>query len=277
MSAFAVTAGGVTLRGDDDGRGPAILMLHGLSATRRYVVHGSTALERDGYRVIAYDARGHGESSPAPSPDDYRYDQMAADAVRVLDDRGVQQAALVGMSMGSAVAAAVALGHPDRVQALVAITPAHLGAPTADPGRWERLAVGLEHGGPDGFVQAYGDPGVDPASLTLIRTVMRQRLARHAHPGAVAAALRATPRGAAFDGDQALTGITCPTLVIGSRDRLDPEHPLRVAERWADIIPAAEFVVEDDSESPLAWRGGTLSRVIAGFLAGAGMTPHAMR
>jgi len=277
VSAFAVTAGGVTLRGDDDGRGPAILMLHGLSATRRYVVHGSTALERDGYRVIAYDARGHGESSPAPSPDDYRYDQMAADAVRVLDDRGVQQAALVGMSMGSAVAAAVALGHPDRVQALVAITPAHLGAPTADPARWERLAVGLEHGGPDGFVQAYGDPGVDPASLTLIRTVMRQRLARHAHPGAVAAALRATPRGAAFDGEQALAGITCPTLVIGSRDRLDPEHPLRVAERWADIIPGAEFVVEDDSESPLAWRGGTLSRVIAGFLAGAGMTPHAMR
>ena len=277
MSAFEVRVDGVTLRGDDDGSGPAILMLHGLSATRRYVVHGSSALERDGYRVIAYDSRGHGESSPAPTPDDYRYDQLAADAVRVLDDRGVDRAALVGMSMGAAVAAAVALGHPERVQALVAVTPAHLGAPAREPARWDRLAQGLEDGGPDGFVEAYGDPGVDASSLALIRTVMRQRLARHAHPDAVAAALRCTPRGAAFDGEQALAAISCPTLVIGSRDRLDPEHPLATAERWARIVPGAEFAVEDDGESPLAWRGGTLSRVIAGFLAGAGMTPRATR
>jgi len=277
VSAFEVAGDGVSLRGDDEGEGPAILMLHGLSATRRYVVHGSTALERDGYRVITYDARGHGESSPAPAPDDYRYAQLADDALRVLDDRGVAQAALVGMSMGAAVAAAVALGHPDRVMALVAVTPAHLGVPTREPARWDRLAAGLEDSGPDGFVQAYGDPGVDPSSLELIRTVMRQRMARHAHPDAVAAALRCTPRGAAFDGEQALAAITCPTLVLGSRDRLDPEHPLRTAETWAGIIPGAELVVEDDSESPLAWRGGTLSRVIAGFLAGAGVTPRATR
>lgn len=277
MSAFEVAGAGVTLRGDDEGAGPAILMLHGLSATRRYVVHGSTALEHDGYRVITYDSRGHGESSPAPTPDDYHYAQLADDAVRVLDDRGVAQAALVGMSMGAAVAAAVALGHPDRVLALVAVTPAHLGVPAREPARWDRLAAGLEDGGPDGFVQAYGDPGVDPASLDLIRTVMRQRLARHAHPHAVAAALRCTARGAAFDGEQALAAITCPTLVLGSRDRLDPEHPLRTAERWAGIIPGAQLVVEHDAESPLAWRGGTLSRVIAGFLAGAGVTPRATR
>ena len=277
MSAFEVASGGVTLRGDDDGQGPAILLLHGLTATRRYVVHGSTALERDGYRVIAYDSRGHGESSPAPAPDDYRYDQLADDAVRVLDDRGVAQAALVGMSMGAAVAAAVALGHPDRVQALVAVTPAQLGVPAREPARWDRLAQGLEDGGPDGFVQAYGDPGVDPSSLRLIHTVMRQRLSRHAHPDAVADALRCTPRGAAFHGEQAIAGITCPALVVGSRDRLDPEHPLRTAERWAEVIPGATLMVEDDAESPLAWRGGSLSRAIAGFLVGAGMTPHATR
>ena len=199
------------------------------------------------------------------------------DAVAVLDDRGVDRAAVIGMSMGAAVGAALALSHPHRVRALVAITPAHLGTPTRDPDRWARLAEGLETGGPEGFVQAYGDPGVDRKSLDLIRTVMRQRLARHAQPQAVAAALRATPRGAAFAGDQALAGIACPTLVIGSRDRLDPEHPLRIAERWAEVIPGAEFTVEDDAESPLAWRGGTLSRVIAGFLAGAGMTPRATR
>ena len=119
MTTFAVDGDGVTLHGEDSGVGPAVLLLHGLSATRRYVLHGSTALEREGYRVIAYDSRGHGDSSPAPSPGDYRYDQLAADALRVLDARGVDRAALVGMSMGSAVAAAVALDHPDRVTALL--------------------------------------------------------------------------------------------------------------------------------------------------------------
>lgn len=277
MSRFTLQGQGVVLEGDDDGHGPAVLLLHGLSATRRYVLHGSTALVRDGFRVISYDSRGHGESSAAASPADYRYDQLAADCIRVLDDRGVEQAALVGMSMGSAVAAAVALAHPDRVRALVAITPAHLGMPAREPDRWERLATGLERGGPEGFVQAYGDPGVPAESLELIRTVMRQRMARHAHPDAVAAALRTTPAGAAFPGEQALTGITCPTLVVGSRDRLDPEHPLRIAERWAQLIPGAVLVLEDEGQSPLAWRGGSLSREIAAFLAAAGVNPPAMR
>ena len=267
MTAFEVREGGVTLHGDDDGDGPPVLLLHGLSATRRYVLHGSNALQRDGFRVIAYDSRGHGQSTPAASPADYRYDQLVTDAVAVLDDRGVDRAAVIGMSMGAAVGAALALSHPHRVRALVAITPAHLGTPTRDPDRWARLAEGLETGGPEGFVQAYGDPGVDQKSLDLIRTVMRQRMARHENPVAVAHALRATPMGAAFDSEQALSGIACPTLVIGSRDRLDPEHPLLIAERWAELIPGATFMVEDASQSPLAWRGGSLSREIAAFLA----------
>jgi pimeloyl-ACP methyl ester carboxylesterase len=277
MSAFEVEGGGVTLRGDDDGDGAPIVVLHGLSATRRYVLHGSTALVRDGYRLIAYDSRGHGESGPAPAPGAYDYATLVDDAVRVMDARGVESAAVVGMSMGSAVGAALALGHPGRVRALVAVTPAHLGAPTLDPGRWERLAAGLERGGADGFVEAYGDPGVPPASLDLIRTVMRQRMSRHASPTAVATALRATPAGAAFDGEDALRDITCPTLVVGSHDRLDPEHPRWIAERWAGIIPGAALIVEDADESPLAWRGGSLSRVIAEFLSGVGVPPRATR
>ncbi len=274
MTAFSVEGGGVTLHGDDGGGGgAAILLLHGLSATRRYVLHGSTALVAEGYRLIAYDSRGHGESSPAPSPAAYDYATLMSDAMRVLDDRGVERAVLVGMSMGAAVAAAAALAYPDRVRALVAITPGHLGTPTSDPARWQRLAAGLETGGADGFVNAYGDPGVPPTSLDLIRTVMRQRMSRHLYPSAVADALRHTTADAAFDGEDALCAITCPTLVIGSRDRLDPDHPMRTAERLAQLIPGAALMVEDDGQSPLAWRGGSLSRAIADFLVGVPAEP----
>ncbi|MGE0068032.1 MAG: alpha/beta hydrolase, partial [Solirubrobacterales bacterium] len=50
-----------TVRGELAGEGAAIVLCHGITATRRYVVHGSRSLERAGHRVVSYDARGHGE------------------------------------------------------------------------------------------------------------------------------------------------------------------------------------------------------------------------
>ena len=89
---FTIQSGGVTLSADESGEGPPVLLLHGLTATRRYVVMGSRMLERSGHRVIKYDARAHGHSSPAPSPDAYTYDLLADDAIAVLDARGVERA-----------------------------------------------------------------------------------------------------------------------------------------------------------------------------------------
>ena len=66
---IAVSGPAGELRGDGDGEGPALLLLHGLTATRRYVVHGSRTLARRGYRTIAYDARGSwGDRESAPAP-----------------------------------------------------------------------------------------------------------------------------------------------------------------------------------------------------------------
>ena len=75
---FRIDADGVTLAGEEAGEGSPVVLLHGLTATRRYVVMGSRALERSGHRVIAYDARAHGQSDPAPRPDDYGYERAGA-------------------------------------------------------------------------------------------------------------------------------------------------------------------------------------------------------
>lgn len=99
-----------------------------------------------------------------------------------------------------------------------------------------------------------------------VRTVILQRLGRHAHPGAVADALRAIPRSAAFAGMEALEGIAVPTVVVGSRDDVDPDHPLAVAEEYVARIPGASLVVEEAGESPLAWRGGALSKALQPLL-----------
>jgi pimeloyl-ACP methyl ester carboxylesterase len=270
--ALVVARPGFALYAESTGVGPAILMLHGLSATRRYVVHGSRILEAAGRQVICYDARGHGVSDASPEPSAYDYADLVEDAVAVLDAAGAQKAVLVGQSMGSATAAAFALTHPERTAALVVVTPAHLGRPASPENlpRWDALADGLEAGGVEGFMAAYGRPRVPERYVETVTTVMRQRIARHAHPEAVAAALRVVPRSRAFAGLEALRAVRVPTLLVASRDEMDPEHPLYVAEGYAEMIPGATLVVDAPGESPLAWRGGTLSRRILEFLAAAG-------
>jgi pimeloyl-ACP methyl ester carboxylesterase len=254
-------------RSGDGPTRPPVVLLHGLTATHRYVVMGSKALQRAGHDVLAYDARGHGASDPAPSPEAYDYSDLADDLLAVMDEAGFERAVLAGASMGAHTAVRVALEHPARVAGLVVVTPAY--DPERWPGdldRWDRLSAGLRDGGVDGFVEAYGDEGPEKWKATL-KTVLRQRLSAHEHPGAVADALRAVPRSRPFASREELTGIAVPTAVVADRDEPDPGHPLAVGELYASLIPGARLVVEDEGASPIAWQGGQLSKVIASVVA----------
>ena len=265
MAELSIDSSGVTLAGEEAGEGIPIVLLHGLTATRRYVVMGSRALERGGHRVILYDARGHGESTPAPDPDAYDYDDLVTDLVAVLDDRGIERAVLGGASMGAHTAVRLALDAPDRVAGLVLATPAYdPDAPREEElVRWDALSAGLRSGGVDGFVEAYGEPQVPDRYRETIDRVLRQRLAAHEHPEAVADALRAVPRSRVFESWDELGAIEVPTVVVASRDDADPGHPYAVGETYAERIPGAELRSEEPGRSPLAWQGGQLSKVIA--------------
>jgi pimeloyl-ACP methyl ester carboxylesterase len=262
---FRTDADGVSLSGEEAGQGSPVVLLHGLTATRRYVVMGSRALERSGHRVIAYDARAHGQSDGAHDPHDYGYERLAQDLLTVLDDRGVKRAVLAGASMGAHTMIKFALDHPDRVAGLVVMTPAY------DPedrrpdamDRWDRLAKGLREGGVEGFVEAYGTPAVPEKWLETIDRVLHQRLAAHAHPDALADALQAVPRSRPFEDWSELGAIDAPTVIVASRDEVDPEHPYATGERYAEEIPGARLVSEDPGTSPLAWQGAQVSKVIS--------------
>jgi pimeloyl-ACP methyl ester carboxylesterase len=249
------------LAADEAGEGTPVVLLHGLTATRRYVVMGSKNLERGGHRVISYDARGHGRSEPA---DTYGYGELAADLRAVLDDRGIERAVLAGASMGAHTLVRFALEHPERAAALVIITPAYdPGTPERGLDRWDALARGLREGGVDGFIAAYGEPRVPEAFRETVKTVLRQRLSAHEHRDAVADALEQIPRSDAFASWDDLARLDLPVTVVASRDEADPEHPYATGERYAEAIPGAQLVSEEPGKSPLAWQGGQLSRVIA--------------
>lgn len=273
-----VTGDGVTLAGEQAGEGPAIVLLHGLTATRRYVVMGSRLLERSANRVIAYDARGHGRSSPAPAPEAYGYRWLVEDLRTLMEELQIKRAVLAGASMGAHTAVRFALEHPDRVVALCLITPAFdPDAPRDERSfeHWDALASGLRDDGVEGFVRAYYFEEVPPAWRETVERVVRQRLAAHAHPLAVADALEVVPRSRPFDSWAELEQITAPTIVVASRDEADPGHPLAVAERYSHAIAGARLIVEEGAvdgapeKSPIAWQGGQLSRVI-GEVAAAG-------
>jgi pimeloyl-ACP methyl ester carboxylesterase len=276
MADYVVNRGPVKLGVTESGEGPPVVLAHGLTASRRYVVMGSTVLERGGHRVITYDARGHGSSSPAQRPDAYTYQDLALDLEAVLDNAGIERAVLAGASMGAHTLLWLALHRPERVGGLVVITPAFDPDATEadDPERlprWDALAEGLRTGGVEGFVAAYGEPDVPEQWRDTVLKVIRQRLALHEHPGAVADALQAVPRSRPFESLSELAEIEVPTMIVASDDAADPGHPRAIGEAYAAVIPGAQLVTDEPGRSPVAWQGSQLSRLIAEVVGEAGL------
>ena len=269
--ATAFSAGnGLAIRGETAGDGPPIVLCHGITATRASVIHGSRALERAGHAVITYDARGHGESDPAPAGEGYGYPELVGDLESVVADQvGEGRFVLGGHSMGAQTAVAYALRHPGRLAGLVVIGPSYrglIGKESLD--YWDGLAAALRERGIDGFVD-YIDrvQGIDPAWRDSVLRFTRERMLRHRHLDAIVAALGEVPRSRPFAEMAELEGLDVPALVVASHDRADPGHPYEVARSYAEHLPRARLTSEAEGQSPLAWQGGRLSREIAAFCA----------
>ncbi len=258
------------LQGEVAGEGLPVVLCHGITATRRYLLHGSRALERAGHTVVSYDARGHGESDPAPAGQGYGYPELVADLETVVEtEAGEGPFALAGHSMGAHTAVAYALKHPQRLAGLVVAGPVYAGSiPAETLAYWDGLAAALEEDGIDGFVAYIGRrQGIDPGWQQTVLRFTRERMRKHRHPEALVRALREVPRSRPFGAIEELEALDVPTLVVASHDAADPGHPRAVAEAYAEHLPRARLIGEAEGESPLAWQGGKLSREIADFLA----------
>jgi pimeloyl-ACP methyl ester carboxylesterase len=140
--------GGVTLSTTDDGEGPAILFVHGLGCDSTDWL-SQLARFRATRRVIAIDLRGHGRSSVPEGP--YDPPTFVADLAAVLGHLGVDSCVVVGHSLGGLIAAALAIEHPERVGAVIAIDPPW--GPVESRGLYESL--GAVVGQPGGLAAAF--------------------------------------------------------------------------------------------------------------------------
>jgi pimeloyl-ACP methyl ester carboxylesterase len=120
-----VEANGITFHVTEEGDGPPVLLLHGFPDSRRLWRRQLPALAAAGYRAIAPDLRGFGETDRPERVEDYRMRVLVADVVGLLDAFGLERVALVGHDWGAGLAWHVAMHAPERVERLAVVSVGH--------------------------------------------------------------------------------------------------------------------------------------------------------
>ena len=242
------------------GDGDPLLMIMGfLSDSRMWVLQ--TPAFAPHFKVITFDNRGVGMSSVPPGP--YSMEQMAADAIAVMDDAGIERAHVLGISMGGAIAQHVALKAPERIRSLV------LAATWCHPNLWlDRLGnigqqvASLGH-------QAFGQsvllwlftPRLVIHQPDVVNTIEQMMLAFEP-PAEAFLNQMAAVRG--HDTRELLRQIEAPTLVLGARR--DFMVPPELAEVVAESIPGSRFEMLDGGHAFSAENAQEFNRVILEFL-----------
>jgi pimeloyl-ACP methyl ester carboxylesterase len=189
----------------DEGHGDPILLIHGFASN--HAVNWSNtlwvkSLTRAGYRVVALDNRGHGESEKLYRPEDYDSYVMAEDACRLLDHLGIERADVMGYSMGARITAHMALAAPKRMRSAI------LG------GLGSHLVSGA--GLPLGIADAMEAPSLDDLTDPMQRMFRAFAEQTKSDLKALAACIRGS-RQSLTEGEVA--SIALPTLVaVGTND-----------------------------------------------------------
>jgi pimeloyl-ACP methyl ester carboxylesterase len=210
---------GVRLRYVEQGSGPAIVLMHGLTGTldRHFVANGVFATLAKDHRAIAVDLRGHGKSDKPHQPNAYG-DEMARDVVRLLDHLKIERAHVLGYSLGAMIAGRLATMHPERVASLayVASLPLREGDTTMEKFAADSIAD-LESDIPfKSLMIGLQPPGSNPPSDDEIRKAVAPLVAAND-----VKALAALWRGYKTLGvsDRQLAALKIPSIVlVGSED-----------------------------------------------------------
>jgi 3-oxoadipate enol-lactonase len=257
----ATTLGNIQLHYSVSGSGPDVVLLHGWLSSLRMWDATAAALAAAGRRCWALDLPGFGQS-PAPVDGCYSIEAYAALVAAFCAGQGIQRAAVVGHSLGSAIALTLALDQPELVERVVTVSAVPRGRVGPPVGLVSRLRLGR--------VLAPAARRAWPAlswAESLAAPHLPRRLARRAHDmaradaGAVMAALRALLH---YDLSARLPELQRPVLLVhGARDRIVPPAESQFA---AARIPGARLVLLPAAHSPVEEQPAEFQRVLLGFL-----------
>jgi 3-oxoadipate enol-lactonase len=223
-----VEVDGAQLYYEEEGQGRPVVLIHGAVLDRTLWDDQVPALART-YRVIRYDARGFGQSTRGGVKPFFAHEDLH----RLLEHLGIEQADLIGLSLGSRIAVDYALTHPERVRSLVLAAPGVSGAPQdASPGPWVAEMMKA--------IQARDSIGASDAWLrseamgpAMERTELRDRVRRMTYANSTIFSMASNPEWVMTPPAWGqLDRVRVPTLVlIGTRDA-------RAIQMYADTIAA---------------------------------------
>ena len=150
MRLRTVTIGTLSVQITEAGAGGRpVLLVHGFTADAGEVAGVVDPLADRGWHAVAPDLRGHGATDRPTDPEAYSFELMAADVVALADELGWDRFALVGHSMGGAVAQLIALEHSERLTGLVLASTFHGPVPgvtmeLVELGRWVVREAGMD-------------------------------------------------------------------------------------------------------------------------------------
>jgi pimeloyl-ACP methyl ester carboxylesterase len=259
---------GTVLRALVAGQGPTVVFVHGYTASLVEWNFAWEELQARGFRIIAFDQRGHGGSTLGS--DGIGSEPMAADIAAVLEHFDVRDGVLVGHSMGGFVTIRAMLDHAELAQRLRGLVLfATWAGRVLDGAPQNRLQIPLmERGVLQRFLQsktvavlfgaAQCGSRPSPAMISVFLELFNQHLDEH---GPLIPIVRAFSRE---DRYPRLAEIAVPTVVmVGSADRTTPPSHSR---RLADGIPGARLVTVRDAGHLLNWEGADeLADVIESF------------
>lgn len=257
-----IQSAGVPIHFIDEGEGETVVYLHGFAGSSD-LWSAVGLLPLDGFRTIAFDARGHGQSG---KPDDQSAygTELVEDVIRLMDARGVEQAHIVGYSMGAETALKLATEHHDRVLSVVA---AGSGWSTeAEVQTYGFVASALGEAATFGdFMVAMAPPGEELSPE--MQAAMGELLAVHGiDPGQPAAPLAAVaaslPEIIGLD-SASLATITVPVLGIAGEN--DPERPN--VEALAEGLPAINVRIIPGADHLTAPVSPDFAQAVTTFLA----------
>jgi pimeloyl-ACP methyl ester carboxylesterase len=233
----------------ESGSGDPVLLVHGFASNHAVNWVNTlwvTTLTRAGYRVIALDNRGHGQSQKLYRPEDYDSSVMAGDLRRLVDHLGLERADLIGYSMGARIAAHLALLSPARARSVV------LGG----------LGIRLVHGVglPIGIADAMEAPSLDDLTDPMQRMFRAFAEQTRSDLRALAACIRGSRQTLT---EEEVASIRAPVLVaVGTKDDVAGSGPA-----LAELMPNARSLEIPGRDHNLAVGDKVHKQGVLAFLA----------
>jgi 3-oxoadipate enol-lactonase len=233
------TIGTMAIAYDDQGVGPAIVLLHGFPLCRRMWQPQIAPLTEAGYRVVVPDLRGFGDSEATDGP--YSMDVYADDVIGLLDHLGIEQAVVGGMSMGGYVLFNLLERHPQRLVAAAFLVTRAAGDDYEGGAKRTKLAHAAREAGAQpvaevfsGLLFAPDTPRLRPELVAMVEGWMLATDVRGLAGGLLAMRDRRDYAGG-------LAAFALPALVVGAE--LDRAIPLPHAQALHDGLPDSRLCI----------------------------------